>query len=145
MYKLIFKGLLALSLTSFVTYKILVSDQNLVDIEHSVVEDMTTSITDDLDRAMPLILEAGYKIFAIQAQLSLPPKVNAIFEYDHFVAPKKQEVVLKSLDNNTIGKLVLSSLIQAFAIDKTIKIKNMELKKINVTISLPPSVTVDYR
>jgi len=145
MYKLIFRGFLALSLTTFVTYKIVFDDSSVSEIEHSLVSQMTTSITDDLDKAMPLIAEAGYKVFSIQAQLSLPPKVNAIFEFDHVVDPQKQELILKALDNNTIGKLVLSSLIQAFALDETITIRNMELKKINVTVGLPPSVTVDYR
>jgi len=145
MYKLIFRGFLALAVTSFVSYKILISDVNLASLERSVIKELTVTITNDLDKAMPLILQAGYKVFSIQAQLSLPPKVTAIFELDHIVTRKKQEVILKALDDNTVGKLVLMSLMQAFAIDETISIRNMELKKINVVIGLPPSVTVDYR
>ena len=145
MYKLIIQGFLALTLTTFISYKLINSDVNLIELKNASIEHMTKSITDDLDRAMPLINAAGYKIFSIQAQLSVPPKVFAIFEYDRLVDKETQDMLVKALDDNTIGQLVLIALIDAFKIDKTIQLKNMELKRINITIGIPPSIIVDYR
>ena len=145
MYGLIIKGVIALCITSFISYELLTSESSLFDLKSELVQKMTTGITDDLDRAMPLIHEAGYKVFAIQAQLSLPPRVNAIFERETIVEPRKQKIILEALQDNAIGKLVLESLIDAFALNKKVSIKNMKLKKINITIGLPPSVQMDYR
>ena len=145
MYKLILQGLLALIFTSFISYKLINSRVNLIDLKNASIKQMTKSITGDLDRAMPFINAAGYSIFSIQAQLSVPPKVFAIFEYDKLVDEKTQEMLVKALDDNTIGKLVLIALIDAFKIDKTIVLKNMKLKRINITIGIPPSIIVDYR
>ena len=145
MYKLIFKGFLALCITTFISYKLLNSDVNLIELKNASIANMTKSITDDLDRAMPIINAAGYKVFSIQAQLSLPPKVFAIFEYDRYIDTKTQSMLVKALDDNTIGQLVLVSLIDAFKIEKAISLKNMELKRINITIGIPPSIIVDYR
>jgi hypothetical protein len=145
MYKLIFNGFLALCLTTFITYKLIKSDVNLIELKNASIAHMTQSITDDLDRAMPIINTAGYKVFSIQAQLSLPPKVFAIFEYDRYVDNKTQDMLVQALDDNMIGQLVLISLIDAFEIEKTISLKNMELKRINITIGIPPSIIVDYR
>ena len=145
MLKLIFRGFIALSITSLISYYLVTSNESLTTLEHTLVQEMTTGITDELNSAMPLINQAGYKVFAIQAQITLPPRVNAIFELDHFVEKSKQEIILKALEGNTIGKMVLSSLMQAFELDETISIQNMDLKRINITISLPPAVTLDYR
>ena len=145
MNSLIIKGFLALSFSSFIVYSLLSSNLSINELKKVSIEKMTSSILDDLDRAMPLINQAGYKVFSIQAQLSLPPKVNAIFELDKSIDKKKQKIILEALDDNVIGKLVLSSLIQAFSIDESISIRKMDLTKINIAIALPPSVTVDYR
>ena len=145
MYKLILQGFVALCLISFVSYKLLYSDMKIVDIKNSGIKQVTHSITNDLDRAIPFIHSAGYKIFSIQAQLSLPPKVIATFQFDRVIDRATQEKVLEALDDNMIGKLVLSALMESFELDKAISIKNMELKRINITIGLPPAIMVDYR
>jgi hypothetical protein len=145
MYSIIFKGFLAMCLTSLVSYKLMTTDLDLSGIKDASIQAMTRSITDDLDRAMPMINAAGYKVFSIQAQLSIPPKVNAIFERERVVATSTQELILKSLDDNMIGKLVLTALMESFEINKTISLRNMSLKKINIGIGFPPSVIVDYR
>jgi len=132
-------------LTSFVSYKLMTTDLDLSGIKDASIQAMTRSITDDLDRAMPMINAAGYKVFSIQAQLSIPPRVNAIFELERVVATSTQELILKSLDDNMIGKLVLTALMESFEINKTISLRNMSLKKINIGIGFPPSVIVDYR
>ena len=62
----------------------------------------------------------------------------------YHVDKKKQKQILDSLKSNRIGELVLSSLMQAFALNKNVSIKDMQLKAIEITISLPPYVTIQY-
>jgi len=144
MLKLIVIGFIALSFSSYISYTLYTSNLGLSEMKKSSIEKMTTSIMDDLDRAMPLIKKAGYDVTSIQAQLSIPPEVTTSFELQTVVSKKQQEIILKALQDNAIGTLVLKSLMGAFELDESISMKNLQLKKIHITISLPPYVTVEY-
>jgi len=144
MFRLIIYGFFAAILSSSALYMLLTSNLGLNDIKVATVEKMTNSIMDDLNMAMPMIEEAGYSISGLEAELSLPPEVTTSFELIKVVDKKKQKQILDSLKSNRIGELVLSSLMQAFALNKNVSIKDMQLKAIEITISLPPYVTIQY-
>ena len=144
MFRLIIYGFFAAILSSSALYMLLTSNLGLNDIKVATVEKMTNSIMDDLNMAMPMIEEAGYSISGLEAELSLPPEVTTSFELIKVVDKKEQKQILDSLKSNRIGELVLSSLMQAFALNKNVSIKDMQLKAIEITISLPPYVTIQY-
>lgn len=98
----------------------------------------------DLDEALPLIEKAGYSISGLEIELTLPPAVTTSFELVKVVEKEKQEKILESLEGNRIGELVLSSLMKTFALNKEISVKDMKLKAIDITISIPPYVTIQY-
>ena len=144
MFKLILYGLIALSLSSVTLYTLSTSDITLKEIKSASVEKLTNSIMNDLNEAMPLIEKSGYKISSLEAELSLPPEVTTFFEIVKIVDLKQQKKILDSLKGNRIGELVLGSLIQTFILNKKVSIENMKLKTIQITISLPPYVTIEY-
>jgi len=144
MFRLTLIGFIALSITSTLIYFMVTKSLGLNDVKIAAIEKMTTSIISDLERAMPLIEEAGYQISSVEAELSIPPEVTTAFELEKVVPHEKQKKLLKALDGNAIGKLVLGSLMQAFTLEKSISIKDMKMKTIEITISLPPFVTIEY-
>lgn len=144
MYRLILYGFIAMSISSTIVYILLTTTLGLNDIKSASIEKMTTSIMDDLNQAMPLIEEAGYTMSAVEAELSLPPEITTEFELERIVEHEKQLIILKALDNNAIGKLVLTSLMQAFKLNEKISIKDMSMKEVGIVISFPPFVKIKY-
>lgn len=144
MFKLMLYGFFAAIFSSVTLYMLITTDLGLSDLKKVTVSKMTNSITDDLDAAMPLIEKAGYSITGLEAELSLPPEVTTSFELVKVVDKKIQEQILDSLKNNKIGELVLRSLMQAFTLNENVSVKDMNLKSIEITISLPPYVTIQY-
>jgi len=145
MFKLIIYGFILVLLSSTTVYIFLTSKNATVSsIKLDSIGKMTTTIMHDLDKALPLIEKAGYKISTVEAELSVPPEITTIFELVNNVDRKKQEQILKSLEGNKIGVLVLSSLMKSFALNKEMAIKRMKLKMIHVTIALPPYITLEY-
>lgn len=144
MLRLIVYGFIALSTTSTIIYFLLTTTLGLSDIKSASIEKMTTSIMNDLNHAIPLIEEAGYTMSSVEAELSLPPEITTEFELEKIVKEEKQLKLLKALENNRIGSLVLSSLMQAFKLNENISIKDMPMKSIGIVISLPPFVKIKY-
>lgn len=144
MFRLIIYGFIAMSISSVIIYLLFTTNFGLNDIKSASVEKMTTSIMNDLNQAMPLIEKAGYKMSAVEAELSLPPEITTEFEVEKIVENEKQLKILKALDNNTIGKLVLTSLMQTFKLNEKISVKDMPMQSIGIVISLPPFVKIKY-
>lgn len=144
MFKLLIYGFFATIISSVLLYMLFTSKLLPSDIKTATVEKITSSIMNDLDEAMPMIEKAGYSISALEIELTLPPEVTTSFELTEVVERKKQEQILDSLEGNKIGVLVLSSLMKTFALNKEISVKDMNLKAIDITISIPPYVTIQY-
>jgi len=137
-------GFVAFLLSSSMVYMLISTNMNFSEMKTASMKKMTKSIVDDLDAAMPLIQKAGYDLDAIEATFTLPPEVKTIFILKKIVEKKKQEMILKALEHNAIGKLTLNALINGFALNDVMSIKSMKLKLIHITITLPPSVTLEY-
>lgn len=144
MFKIIMIGCIALLFSSGIVYTLISTNMNFSEMKTASMKKMTKSIVDDLDAAMPLIRKAGYDLDAIEATFTLPPEVKTIFILEKMVEKKKQEMILKALENNAIGKLTLNALINGFELNDVMTIKSMKLKLIHITITLPPSVTLEY-
>ncbi len=114
-------------------------------VQRLSIQAIVTQVTTDLDRAMPMINEAGYDMSAISIKSSLPPLVIASFTLHESVPFNKQEMILNALEDNAIGKLALQSLIQAFELDEMLEIQDKELKTIRLFLTIPPAVQVEYR
>ena len=114
-------------------------------VQRLSIQAIATQVTTDLDRAMPMINEAGYDMSAISIKSSLPPLVVASFTLHENVPFDKQEMILKALEDNAIGKLALQSLIQAFELDEMLEIQDKDLKTIRLFLTIPPAVQVEYK
>ena len=114
-------------------------------VQRLSIQAIATQVTSDLDRAMPMINEAGYDMSAISIKSSLPPLVIASFTLHESVPFDKQEQIVKALEGNAIGKLALQSLIQAFELDEMLEIQDKDLKTIRLFLTIPPAVQVEYR
>ena len=126
-------------------YFLISSNSSAGDIQRMGIQTMVISVTGDLERAMPLIHEAGYDINSISVKTSIPPMMIAGFVMIKKVPFKKQDAILTALEDNAIGTLALKSLMEAFRLDDNIQFKNMELKAINLYLTVPPAVQVVYK
>jgi len=138
-------GIIFFLLFGYFIYFLTSHNSNVNDLQQMTIKTVVVSLTDDLYKAMPLINEAGYAISSISVKATLPPLVIAGFTLEKKVPYEKQEKILGALENNPIGKLALQSLIQAFQIDESIEIHNMDLKAINLYLTFPPAVQVVYK
>ena len=138
-------GLLFVLLLGWGIYFLLSNNSTAGDLQRMGIKTMVVSLSGDLQRAMPLIQKAGYDINAISVKTSIPPLMIASFVLVKKVPYEKQEAILSSLEDNAVGKLALESLIQAFQLDESIEIKDMDLKGINLFLTVPPAVQVVYK
>ena len=144
MFRLLFIGFVSCVAASMIIYALATSDLTLNEIKIASIEKVVSSMMDDLDRAMPLIEKAGYTMSAVEAELRLPPELKTIFQRKEVVEKGKQELILKALENNRIGHLVLQMLMQTFSFDEKVAIKDMKLEMIHIVISFPPYVVAEY-
>jgi len=138
-------GLIFVLLLGWGIYFLLSSNSTASDLQQMGVKTMVVGLSGDLQKAMPLIQEAGYDINAISVKTSIPPMMIASFVMIKKVPFKKQDAILTALEDNAVGKLALESLMQAFKLDESIEIKNMDLKGINLYLTVPPAVQVVYK
>ena len=138
-------GIVFFLLFGYFIYFLISHNSNAGDLQQMTIRTMVVTMTDDLDKAMPLINEAGYDMSAISVKTSIPPLMIASFTLQKKVSYKKQDAILNALEGNEIGRLALQSLIQAFQLDESIEIKDMNLKAINLFLTVPPAVQVVYK
>jgi len=115
------------------------------ELQQMTIRTMVVTMTEDLDKAMPLINEAGYDMSSVSVKTSIPPLMIASFTLEKNVPYEKQKAILDALEGNEIGTLALKSLIEAFQLDESIEIKEMDLKAINLFLTVPPAVQVVYK
>ena len=138
-------GLVLTVLFGYLIFFIVSRNADANTVQRLSIQAIATQVTSDLDRAMPMINEAGYDMNAISIKSSLPPLVIASFTLHESVPFNKQEMILKALEGNMIGKLALQSLIQAFELDEMLEIEDKDLKTIRLFLTIPPAVQVEYR
>lgn len=138
-------GLVSVLLLAWGIYFLISSNSSASELQQMGVKTMVIGVSGDLQKAMPLIHEAGYDINSISVKTSIPPMMIASFVMVKEVPFKKQDAILSALEDNAIGKLALESLIQAFKLDESIEMKNMQLKTINLYLTVPPAVQVVYK
>ena len=138
-------GLIFALALGYLIYFLYFSNSSAGDLQRMSIQTMVVTMTDDLDKAMPLINQAGYDMSSVSVKTSIPPLMIASFVLVKKVSYEKQEAILASLEDNAIGKLALESLIQGFQIDESIEIKDMDLQGINLFLTVPPAVQVVYK
>ncbi len=138
-------GLVSVLILGWGIYFLISSNSTASDLQQMGIKTMVVGLSGDLQKAMPLIQEAGYDINAISIKTSIPPMMIASFVMIKKVPFKKQDAILTALEDNAIGKMALESLMQAFKLDESIEIKNMDLKGINLYLTVPPAVQVVYK
>ncbi len=141
----IFIAFFSVLILGYFIYFLISSNSSANELQQMGIRTIVVKTTDDLYAAMPMINEAGYDISSISVKTSIPPLVIAGFVMTKKVPFEKQEAIVNALEDNAIGKMALQSLIQAFKIDDSIAIKNMDLKAINLYLTVPPAVQVVYK
>ncbi len=143
--RVFFSGLVLTLLFGYLIFYIVKNNADADSLQRMSIQTVVTQVTNDLDRAMPMINEAGYDMNAISIKSSLPPLVIATFSIKENVSYERQELILNSLEDNAIGKMALQSLIQAFELDNMLEIEAKDLKTIRLFLTIPPAVQVEYR
>ncbi len=143
--RVFFSGLVLTLLFGYFIFYIIKNNADADSLQRMSIQTVVTQVTNDLDRAMPMINEAGYDMNAISIKSSLPPLVIATFSIKENVSYERQELILNSLEDNAIGKMALQSLIQAFELDNMLEIEAKDLKTIRLFLTIPPAVQVEYR
>jgi len=138
-------GLVIVLVLGYFIYFLVSNNSDANSLKQMGIKTVVVSMTDDLYKAMPLINKAGYALSAISIKATIPPLVIAGFTLEKKVSYQKQQKILTALEGNPIGKLALQSLIEAFQMDESIEIKNMDLKGINLFLTFPPAVQVVYK
>ncbi len=143
--RVFFSGLVLTLLFGYLIFYIIKNNADADSLQRMSIQTVVTQVTNDLDRAMPMINEAGYDMNAISIKSSLPPLVIATFSIKENVSYERQELILNALEDNAIGKMALQSLIQAFELDNMLEIEAKDLKTIRLFLTIPPAVQVEYR
>ena len=138
-------GLVSVLILGWGIYFLMSNNSTASDLRQMGVKTMVVQLSGDIERAMPMIREAGYDINSISVKTSIPPLMIASFVMVKKVPFDKQMAIVNALSDNEIGKLALESLIQAFQLDESIEIKDMDLKGINLFLTVPPAVQVVYK
>jgi len=108
------------------------------EISSNRVEEMFVNI----DKFKTLFYEAGYDIGGISVSLGLPPDISISFKFLGSVDDVKRNEIELKVAENKLASIILNSLFKASDFTEKIKVGEMKLKSIDITLSLIPSISV---
>lgn len=124
--------------------------QNLWDEEKNEIieqfksgsEEKLQEIVNNLNSHASLFSEAGYQLTGITISLALPPVISIGFRcLDSITHDKRQQMVDKAGDSK-ISLLILKSLFKASDFSDSIKIGEIKLSTIEITLGLIPGISI---
>lgn len=105
-------------------------------------EEKLQEIVNNLNSHASLFSEAGYQLTGITISLALPPIISIGFTcLDSIPDHKRQQMVDKAGDSR-ISSLILKSLFKASDFSESIKIGEIKLKTVNITLGLIPGISI---
>jgi hypothetical protein len=109
------------------------------------VTNIVTDMVNDINSALPVLSEYGYKMNEFEVELGTIPSMKPHFTVGTDLAEGKEEEMLSKLEGNKIGSLIAKSLIQAKKLQGNIKIGQLEFAEIEIEASVPPKVTLKFQ
>ena len=106
--------------------------------------DMINSLVADINSALPILSEHGYKMNEFEIELGLVPSIKPHFLIAEELTDEKQEEILKEIGNNKIATLLVKSLAQAGKLQKSIKVGELKFAEVEIEASVPPKVTLKF-
>ena len=95
-----------------------------------------------VDQFKSLFYEAGYEVGGINVSLGLPPDISISFNFLGSVDDVKRNEIGLKVAENKLASIILNSLFKASDFTEKIKVGEMNLKSIDITLSLIPSISV---
>lgn len=105
-------------------------------------EAKTKELVETLNNYQKLFIEAGYDINSISASLSIPPDISISFKFLGSVDDDKHTEILERAKENKMVSIIIKSLFKSTEFADTIKIGQMKLKTINITLGLIPKISI---
>ena len=106
--------------------------------------DAINSIIADINAALPILSENGYKMNEFEVELGLIPSFKPHFLISEELTDEKQAEILASLEGNKIAPLLVKSLVQAAKLQKSIKVGDLKFAEVEIEASIPPKVTLKF-
>lgn len=105
-------------------------------------ENKINEVTETINKYKFLFTEAGYEVNSLNASLGLPPEISLSFLFIGAVDKAGRENILSQATESKLVTILLKSLFKASDFAETIKIGDMKLKSINITLGLIPGISI---
>ncbi len=109
------------------------------------ISGLISSMIDDINAALPVLSDNGYKMNEFEMELGLIPSFKPHFVISEELTEEKQVKILAALEGNKVATLLVKSLAQAAELQKTIKVGNLKFAEVEIEASLPPKVTLKFQ
>lgn len=136
--------------TSSVKNKMVDLKENLWDEEKKEIIEQFKSgsevklqeIISSLNTNTSLFSEAGYQLKGIKAILALPPVISIEFNCLMSIPENERQKIFEKAGESRITVLMLKSLFKASDFSDTIKIAEIKLSAIEITLGLIPGISI---
>jgi len=105
-------------------------------------EDKLNEVLDTVSKYKSLFEEAGYEINGLNASLSIPPDIAISFKFIGTLDTEKRAGVITKASDSKLATIILKSLFKASDFSESIKIGEMKLQSINITLGLIPGISI---
>jgi hypothetical protein len=105
-------------------------------------EDKLNDVLEIVSKYKTLFAEAGYEVHGLNASLSIPPDIAISFKFIGTLDKEKREGIVSQASESRLATIILKSLFKASDFAETIKIGEMKLQSINITLGLIPGISI---
>lgn len=135
---------------SSVTEKVNSLKENLWDDEKAEIinqfkdnaEGKLNEVTETINKYKSLFTEAGYDIQGLNASLSIPPDISLTFKFLGAVDKALRVDILSRASENKLATIMLRSLFKASDFAEIVKVGQLKLKSIDITLGLIPGISI---
>ncbi len=105
-------------------------------------ENKLNEVLETVSKYKVLFTEAGYELNGLNASLSIPPDLAISFKFLGALETEKRKAIISQTSESRLATIILKSLFKASDYAETIKIGEMKLKSINITLGLIPGISI---
>lgn len=105
-------------------------------------EDKLNEVLETISKYKTLFEEAGYEVNGLNASLSIPPDIAISFKFIGALDDEKRSGIISKASESKLATIILKSLFKASDFADTIKIGEMKLQSINITLGLIPGISI---
>ncbi|MFZ1520102.1 MAG: hypothetical protein WAU11_15090 [Ignavibacteriaceae bacterium] len=105
-------------------------------------ENKLNEVLETVSKYKALFTEAGYELNGLNASLSIPPDLAISFKFLGPLETEKRKAIISQTSESRLASIILKSLFKASDYAETIKIGEMKLKSINITLGLIPGISI---